>query len=82
MQERLKWGNCCRGAYSNGSLSNLPKKENARDGHAPIWEAVSTGFTMLSILFASTTTKERSIFGPLLETFVFSEMLKQTSWFG
>jgi predicted AAA+ superfamily ATPase len=26
--------------------------------------------------------KDRSIFGPLLETFVFSEVLKQTSWFG
>jgi uncharacterized protein len=26
--------------------------------------------------------KDRSIFGPLLETFVFSEVLKQASWFG
>jgi uncharacterized protein len=27
-------------------------------------------------------TKDRSSFGPLLETFVFSEVLKQASWFG
>ena len=26
--------------------------------------------------------KDRRMFGPLLETFVFSEVLKQTSWFG
>jgi predicted AAA+ superfamily ATPase len=26
--------------------------------------------------------KDRSSFGPLLETFVFSEVLKKTSWFG
>jgi predicted AAA+ superfamily ATPase len=27
-------------------------------------------------------TKDRASFGPLLETFVFSEVLKQASWFG
>ncbi len=31
---------------------------------------------------AERIAKDRSIFGPLLETFVFSEVLKQTSWFG
>lgn len=31
---------------------------------------------------AERIAKDRSIFGPLLETFVFSEVLKQASWFG
>jgi len=31
---------------------------------------------------AERVVKDRSIFGPLLETFVFSEVLKQASWFG
>src|SRR5271157_1852230 len=31
---------------------------------------------------AERVAKDRSIFGPLLETFVFSEVLKQASWFG
>ena len=31
---------------------------------------------------AERMAKDRSSFGPLLETFVFSEVLKQTSWFG
>ncbi len=31
---------------------------------------------------AERIAKDRSIFGPLLETFVFSELLKQASWFG
>ena len=30
---------------------------------------------------AERVAKDRSIFGPLLETFVFSEVLKQASWF-
>src|SRR5271155_2992980 len=31
---------------------------------------------------AERVAKDRSIFGPLLDTFVFSEVLKQASWFG
>ena len=31
---------------------------------------------------AERIAKDRSSLGPLLETFVFSEVLKQTSWFG
>lgn len=31
---------------------------------------------------AERVAKDRSTFGPLLETFVFSEVLKQASWFG
>ena len=31
---------------------------------------------------AERIAKDRSIFGPVLETFVFSEVLKQASWFG
>src|ERR1700733_2959094 len=31
---------------------------------------------------ADRVAKDRTIFGPLLETFVFSEVLKQASWFG
>ena len=40
---------------------------------------------LLGALLGATTeriAKDRSSFGPLLETFVFSEVLKQASWFG
>jgi predicted AAA+ superfamily ATPase len=40
---------------------------------------------LLAALLGTTAeriAKDRSSFGPLLETFVFSEMLKQASWFG
>ena len=40
---------------------------------------------LLSAILGATTeriVKDRAIFGPLLETFVFAEVLKQTSWFG
>ena len=40
---------------------------------------------LLSALLGATReriARDRSIFGPLLETFVFSEVLKQASWFG
>ena len=40
---------------------------------------------LLSAILGATAeriAKDRAIFGPLLETFVFAEVLKQTSWFG